>query len=221
MFPSPPPDAATFDTDPRIALCASFLPTPETETERDRRFKAMHPMGATLSQECVTMMGEAMCTPLFHNQFRVPTYEDWVDHDADWSHVYDVPPQAAAAPAMAQPSRPLGPEDRRAHVGARAPAAHVSRRADRLHPPRSGEVGDVVREPDDAGAGDGQRRGRPARGRRRTGPRGSKRVLDHVMSRAQHGLVPGRDVLRHALLRLRRRPVRGGQRHLRRARSAR
>ena len=35
-------------------------------------FKAMHPMGATLSQECVVMMGEAMCTPLFHNQFRVP-----------------------------------------------------------------------------------------------------------------------------------------------------
>jgi hypothetical protein len=81
---------SAIDTDPRIALCASFLPTPETETEteRDRRFKAMHPTGATLSQECVTMMGEAMCTPLFHNQFRVPTYEDWVDHDADWAHVY-------------------------------------------------------------------------------------------------------------------------------------
>jgi Sulfotransferase family len=88
MFPSPPPDAATFDSDPRVALCTAMLPTPETETERDRRFKAMHPMGATLSQECVTMMGEAMCTPLFHNQFRVPTYEDWVDRDADWSHVY-------------------------------------------------------------------------------------------------------------------------------------
>ena len=88
MFPSPPPETATFDTDPRIARCAAMLPTPETETERDRQFKAMHPMGATLSQECVVMMGEAMCTPLFHNQFRVPTYEDWVDHDADWSHVY-------------------------------------------------------------------------------------------------------------------------------------
>jgi hypothetical protein len=88
MFPSPPPEAATFDTDPRIALCASFLPNADTETERDRRFKAMHPMGAELSQECVTMMGEAMCTPLFHNQFRVPTYEDWVDNNADWSHVY-------------------------------------------------------------------------------------------------------------------------------------
>ncbi len=87
-FPSPPPEAATFHTDPRIALTASLLPTPETETERDRQFKAMHPMGAELSQECVVMMGEAMCTPLFHNQFRVPSYEDWVDTEADWSHVY-------------------------------------------------------------------------------------------------------------------------------------
>jgi hypothetical protein len=88
MFPSPPPHAATFDSDPRIARCAATLPRAETETERDRKFRAMHPMGATLSQECVTMMGEAMCTPLFHNQFRVPSYEDWVDREADWAHVY-------------------------------------------------------------------------------------------------------------------------------------
>jgi hypothetical protein len=88
-FPSPPPDAATFDTDPRIAACQAEFPTPQTETERDRQFRAMHPMGALMSQECVTMMGQSMCTPLFHNQFRVPTYEDWVDTGADWSHVYD------------------------------------------------------------------------------------------------------------------------------------
>jgi hypothetical protein len=89
MFPSPPPEAATFHTDSRIAQAAAILPSPETETERDRKFRAMHPMGAELSQECVTMMGEAMCTPLFHNQFRVPTYEDWVDTEADWAPVYE------------------------------------------------------------------------------------------------------------------------------------
>ena len=89
MFPSPPPEAATFHSDPRIAQAAALLPSPETETERDRKFRAMHPMGAELSQECVTMMGESMCTPLFHNQFRVPTYEDWVDTAADWAPVYE------------------------------------------------------------------------------------------------------------------------------------
>ena len=45
-FPSPPPDAATFHTDPRIAACQAEFPTSETETERDRQFRAMHPMGA-------------------------------------------------------------------------------------------------------------------------------------------------------------------------------
>ncbi|MGP0030675.1 MAG: sulfotransferase family protein [Acidimicrobiales bacterium] len=85
MFPSPPPEAETWRTDPRIAACAATFPGVELQIPA---FKAMHPMGAELSQECVTMMGEAMCTPLFHNQFRVPRYEDWVDDEADWSHVY-------------------------------------------------------------------------------------------------------------------------------------
>ncbi len=85
MFPSPPPRAETFKTDPRIALAAATFPA---QDEQIPEFKAIHPMGAELSQECVTMMGEAMCTPLFHNQFRVPSYEDWVDDEADFSHVY-------------------------------------------------------------------------------------------------------------------------------------
>jgi hypothetical protein len=86
MFPSPPPEAATFDTDARIAQCAATMP------DRDMQlpgFDAIHPMGPQLTQECVVMMGETMCTPLFHNQFRVPTYEDWVDTEADWRPVYD------------------------------------------------------------------------------------------------------------------------------------
>ena len=86
MFPSPPPEAATFDSDPRIAQCAATMP------DRDMQlpgFDAIHPMGPQLTQECVVMMGETMCTPLFHNQFRVPTYEDWIDTEADWRPVYD------------------------------------------------------------------------------------------------------------------------------------
>ena len=85
-FPSPPPRTATFLTDPRIAQCEAGFPPLD---ERREKFKAMHPMGAQLSQECVVMMGDAMCTPLFHNQFRVSEYQDWVDRAADWAHVYD------------------------------------------------------------------------------------------------------------------------------------
>lgn len=87
MFPSPPPQTATFETDPRIARCEATIPSRNAQLPG---FDAIHPMGAQLTQECVVLMGEAMCTPLFHNQFRVPTYQDWVDLEADWAAVYDV-----------------------------------------------------------------------------------------------------------------------------------
>ena len=86
MFPSPPPSKDRFHDDPRIEACAATFPDIDAMIPG---FKAMHPMGALLTQECVTMMGETMCTPLFHCQFRVPSYQDWVDQEADWSHVYD------------------------------------------------------------------------------------------------------------------------------------
>jgi hypothetical protein len=86
MFPSPPPTTEDAATDPRIAACQAQIPTGDRQSEL---FTAMHPTGALLSQECVVMMGEAMCTPLFHNQFRVPGYEDWVDDEADFAPVYD------------------------------------------------------------------------------------------------------------------------------------
>lgn len=85
MFPSPPPETATFTTDPRIETCEALFPDIDAQIPG---FKAMHPMGARLTQECVAIMGETMCTPLFHCQFRVPSYQDWVDDEADFSRVY-------------------------------------------------------------------------------------------------------------------------------------
>ena len=85
MFPSPPPETESFESDPRIEACEATFPSVAAQIPA---FKAMHPMGARLTQECVTMMGETMITPLFHNQFRVPSYQDWCDHEADWSQVY-------------------------------------------------------------------------------------------------------------------------------------
>jgi hypothetical protein len=86
MFPSPPPELQTFESDPRIEACDATFPGVDAQIPA---FKAMHPMGARLSQECVSIMADTMCTPLFHNQFRVNTYQDWVDHEADWSSVYE------------------------------------------------------------------------------------------------------------------------------------
>ena len=84
MFPSPPPARASFTNDPRIARCQATFPDID---QMIPAFKTMHPMGAERSQECVTLMGEAMCTPLFHNQFRLPSYQDWVD-STDFAPVY-------------------------------------------------------------------------------------------------------------------------------------
>ena len=86
MFPSPPPEPESFETDPRIEACQATFPGVELQIPA---FKAMHPMGARLSQECVTTMADTMVSPLFHNQFRVNTYQDWVDQEADWSRVYE------------------------------------------------------------------------------------------------------------------------------------
>ncbi|MFK7896276.1 MAG: sulfotransferase [Myxococcota bacterium] len=86
MFPSPPPEPETFETDPRIEACDATFPSVDLQIPA---FKAMHPMGARLSQECVSIMADTMVSPLFHNQFRVSSYQDWVDHEADWSRVYE------------------------------------------------------------------------------------------------------------------------------------
>lgn len=83
MFPSPPPRAETFTSDERIARCAATIPPIDQQ-----QLRAIHPMGSELSQECVTLMGDSMVTPLFHNQFDVSSYQDWVDRSANWAAVY-------------------------------------------------------------------------------------------------------------------------------------
>ena len=59
MFPSPPPQRATSETDPRIARSRRSSPV----DARSRDSRRMHPMGARLSQECVTLMADASVRP--------------------------------------------------------------------------------------------------------------------------------------------------------------
>jgi hypothetical protein len=84
--PCPAPEASTFETDPRIAANDAQLAGVDRLIPG---FKAMHPMGARLAQECVVLMQQTMCTVLFHNEYRVPSYQDWLDDPAfDWRPVY-------------------------------------------------------------------------------------------------------------------------------------
>jgi len=84
--PSPPPGSARRDSDARIAASDAELAGVDRLLPG---FRAMHPMGARMSQECVVLNMHAMATPIFHNSYRVPTFQDWVDDACDWAPVYE------------------------------------------------------------------------------------------------------------------------------------
>ncbi len=78
-MPFPPPEAATFTTDPRIA---------QTDKNFDifrwlaPNFETIHPMGATLPQECITFTTYDFHSIQFEVTFNAPTYQSWyLQHD--------------------------------------------------------------------------------------------------------------------------------------------
>jgi len=81
----PPPERASFESDPRIA-----------EAERhfsgvDRvlpDFRSIHRMGARLPQECVALTCHDFASLVFHTSHRVSRYQEWLD-GADLRFVYE------------------------------------------------------------------------------------------------------------------------------------
>jgi LPS sulfotransferase NodH len=74
--PVPPPELATVAEDPRIAAAAQSL------AGGDRLMpwlRAMHPMGATLPTECVTLFMLAFRSLQIETQARVPVYKAWLE----------------------------------------------------------------------------------------------------------------------------------------------
>lgn len=84
--PSPPPDLGSHESDPRIARSEAQLAGVDKLIPG---FRAMHPMGARLAQECVVLTQHSIASAIFHNSYRVPSYQDWVDDDCDWTPVYE------------------------------------------------------------------------------------------------------------------------------------
>jgi hypothetical protein len=83
--PWPPPETATYESDPRIdevdaKLAAVDLLIPG--------FRAMHDMGATLGQECVRITAADFRSMIFATQYRVPEYQRWLLHKADMAPAY-------------------------------------------------------------------------------------------------------------------------------------
>jgi hypothetical protein len=83
--PCPPPRTATFATDPRIDTVDATLAGVDLVLPG---FRAMHPMGARLGQECVRITALDFRSMIFPTQYHVPSYEHWLLHEADMASAY-------------------------------------------------------------------------------------------------------------------------------------
>ena len=85
MFPYPPPERATYDTDPRIERCQQLI----TQWNRvTPSYATMHEMDARLPNECIIAQS---CTFVSENLpflFQVPSYMEWLGTRANWDYPY-------------------------------------------------------------------------------------------------------------------------------------
>jgi len=83
--PCPPPETATYETDPRISEVQAGI---DLLMAHQPSFLAMHPLGARLGQECISMTGCEFASLIFASQFRLPSYQSWLTNDADLAPAY-------------------------------------------------------------------------------------------------------------------------------------
>jgi hypothetical protein len=83
--PVPPPDDATYETDPRIDEVQAGIDLGHAARPE---LQAMHPTGARLAQECVRITGCEFTSVIFGSQYHLPSYVRWVTRDADMAPAY-------------------------------------------------------------------------------------------------------------------------------------
>src|SRR5215471_1100438 len=83
--PCPPPEAATYETDPRIAESQAGI---DLAYEVRPELRSMHPMGARLGQECIVITGGEFASAIFNSQYQLPAYLRWVTSEADMAPAY-------------------------------------------------------------------------------------------------------------------------------------
>jgi len=76
MYPSPPPERATHETDARIALTDRQIGwfqwlQPE--------FRKIHPVAARLPEECVVILSHTFLSFQFSSMYFVPSYQSWME----------------------------------------------------------------------------------------------------------------------------------------------
>ncbi len=83
--PVPPPETATYDSDPRIEEVDAIASMPDLIIPG---FTDFHPLGARLAQECVRMTGGDFRSMIFPTQYDVPEYNRWLLYEADMAPAY-------------------------------------------------------------------------------------------------------------------------------------
>lgn len=85
QFPVPPATPETWLDDPRIAQDQKIL---DQLFALVPGFAAMHPMGATMPQECVAVFTMCFMSEQLQVQFDVPSYQEWLD-EQDMRSTYE------------------------------------------------------------------------------------------------------------------------------------
>ena len=80
MWPCPPPEAATYHTDPRIAQMEQQM---KRRDELTPRMKQMLPSTSTSPIEDQLLMAQDFKSQLFQASYRIPSYVAWLNHQAD------------------------------------------------------------------------------------------------------------------------------------------
>src|SRR5262250_529677 len=86
LTPSPPPDGATYECDPRIAITEKRLRWLDRLAPE---FKRIHPVGARLPEECVVILSHSFLSFQFSTTWLVPTYQAWLE-EQDLTPAYRV-----------------------------------------------------------------------------------------------------------------------------------
>jgi hypothetical protein len=76
MYPSPPPERATYDSDPRIARMARQLKSLDLLMPD---FKTVHLIDARLPQECIAITSHDFRSHVFESMYSVNSYRTWYD----------------------------------------------------------------------------------------------------------------------------------------------
>ena len=85
VWPCPPPEAATYHTDPRIAMMEKSM---EQRAKHFPRMTAMLPSTATSPSECQMFMALDFKSQVLHAFVHVPSYVEWLNHKADLVPTY-------------------------------------------------------------------------------------------------------------------------------------